>query len=111
MTSTSAAYALRQALITAPTSGVDARHLMNAYRDEILTEAAAAPAVSPKPRSRFSVVYEAPVANSHPVIADEIRCLDCQSITGMAGVFSPTLAELDALADRHTCLPRFPKES
>lgn len=39
--------------------------------------------------------------------ADEIRCTACGAMIAQAQNFKPTLAELDALADRHQCLPRF----
>lgn len=64
-----------------------------------------------KPLDRFKVVYEAPAANSAPVVADEVRCLDCQSITGMARVFEPTLAQVVEMAGRHECSPRFPADA
>lgn len=71
------------------------------------TYVAPRPATNPKPLDHFKVVHQAPTADSVQVVADEIRCLDCGSTTGMAGMFEPTLDQITAMAGRHMCSPRF----
>jgi hypothetical protein len=68
-------------------------------------ETAAVDPAAVKPRDRFKVTHMD--ADGNRVFGDEIECLDCGSHTAMGGVFEPTLAQIDAMAGRHECLPRF----